>query len=551
MSSVGNQNGNTLLRQSNSTTDGCISSSKGDSTHDNSFCSLVHDKLGSRTPSQWWTAHFDNILDASQHSQDPNFIYRNWTRSLLASLSPELLQQGIRARPSVHAFQYVADILHKRIMDPQNSPPLKIAVLGGSVTRGHGCPDSPLILDDGQATTPQLDATLCAWPSRLESLINALAGMQLVQVFNLAVGATNLQFGTPLIKYGLYPKQLLPSGPDAILSAYSTNEQAHHVEDTTTAEWIKEERERVQEFITTCGMACRPCARPPPLVGFVHDYLGNRQEYVLREMSFDKVVTELAEWYMNVMHVSYANVIRRHIYADTTEIHFTPAWTDEITGEPKVAVHFGMGGHSAIAWSILYSMMDVISGYCDNKEFVEKMKSEGHEGVFSNAVVDLVNTVRPPALTHNLSLQNVSREWQENAERQSQCKKDNSVIGKIPCAFAFIAGPEATVQSPEELDDYLQPYLVANKGWESFRSFGEHGYVKKLGLVATGANASMTLKLTNVDTAVRIINVQHLKSYSDKWMGSQARFTVRIENPCNQIHTSHFDISGYHNYTTR
>jgi hypothetical protein len=51
----------------------------------------------------------------------------------------------------------------------------------------------------------------------------------------------------------------------------------------------------------------------------VDDYLGNPQDYIMGEMSLNKVVTELAEWYGNMWHVSYADVLRRAIYANTNE----------------------------------------------------------------------------------------------------------------------------------------------------------------------------------------------------------------------------------------
>ena len=515
--------------------------SNGGSTS-KAVCSLVQDALASMTPSQWWTTHFPDILAASQHQQDRNFVYKNWTLALLASLSPEMLQQGVRARPSGNALDRVATILHKRITDPDNGPPLNIAVVGGSVTRGQGC-HIPVL------GAHRFHPTVCAWPSRLERLINTLAGMKVVQVYNLAVSATNLQFGTPLVKYWLYPKELLLNGPDVIVSSYSTNEQALRVDTTTSVKYANEERDRVQEFITSSRLA-RPC--DPPLIVFVDDYLGNRQDVILGEMTFNKVVTELAEWYGEVMHVSYADVVRRAIYANTNESIFTSPWPVETSGEyrgqPQVEVHFGMGGHVAIAWSFLYAIVDVFSGYCDNQAFVDKMHREGHKGVFSQNIVDMVNDVPPPELTTSLLLQKVSREWQDNAVRmrQSQSECNGTVVAESPCSFAFLFGPDATLRNPKMLNDYLRPFLVSKNGWKATMEFGSGGTVKKPGLVATGANASMTIQLTNIDKVVRVINLQRIKSYGPKWAGSKARFTVRVENPGKAGYQTQFDVKGYH-----
>jgi len=513
------------------------------STIGDGFCSLKNE---SSTPSRWWVTHFDEILAASQHVQDANYAYKNWTHSLLASFTPDMLQQGVKARPSSSSVQHVADKLFKKIRDPHNHSPLQVMVVGGSVTRGHGCNESPL-MDEAIRFHP----TLCAWPSRLEYLLNTLARVKIVDVYNVAVGATNLQFATPLMKYHLYPEELLANGgPDIIISSYATNEQASAVEDTTSVEWRNKKRENLQEFIKACRKAC-PCHKPAPLVVFVDDYLGNRQDYVMREMSYKGVVTEVAEWYNAVMHVSYADVVRKHVYADTSDTTFTPPWlVDNITNTSKVAVHFGMGGHLAVAWSILYSMIDMMSLHCDNEAFVERIQVEGHKGVFDERVQNVVREIPPPELRPDLTLQNVSREWQDTV---IQMRKDELKCSdkEAQCAFAFLAGPASTVRSPEEIDAYLQPFLIRNEGWEPVVSISDDGYVKKLGLEARKRSARMALQLVDIQQDVRVINVQHIKSYGTKWADSKARFTVRVESPDDQSYTCKFEIDGYHEHQTR
>jgi hypothetical protein len=506
------------------------------------ICSLVN----TQSPSRWWTSNFENILNASRHPNDPNHTYDEWTRAIFTSLSPEMLQRGVRARPSAHSLKHIFDIVHKRFMDPDIFPPLKIAVLGGSVTRGQGC-QNPIL-----PGSRRLKLNLCAWPSRLERLINTIVGFQVVKIHNLAVSATNLQFGTQIVKYHLYPDALLPDGPDVIFSSFSSNEQAIHQDTTKSVEFSNQKRNRVQDFITANQLA-RPCRPRPPIV-FVDDYLGNKQDFILGEMTFNKVVTEFADWYGHVMHVSSADVVRRHVYADTNETTFSSFWPLETTGEyrgqPSVEVHFGMGGHVAIAWSILFAMFDVVKSYCENQAFQQIMKKDGVKGVFSKQVLDLVDEVPPPELKSSLLLQNVSRQWRENAVRmrnsQSGC---NNATEKPPCVFAFLAGPEATARDEVELREYLQPYTIVNKGWEPIMDYGGGGIgksAKKPGLIATRANASMTFRLTDIAKIVRVINIHRIKSYSDKWAGSNARFTVRVESPAKMMHETQFDVDGYH-----
>jgi hypothetical protein len=184
-----------------------------------------------------------------------------------------------------------------------------------------------------------------------------MIGMKVVEFYNVAVGATNLDFGTALIKFHLYPESLLPDGPDVIISAYATNEQASHVTDTTTKEWIDEEQQRVEAFIHASQTSTHAC-KTPPLVLFVDDYLGNRQDYINREMSYSNIVTHLADWYGNIMHVSYADAVRKYVYADTNESVFSPPWPiDDTTNIPRTNVHFEMTGHVSTCWIILYSLI--------------------------------------------------------------------------------------------------------------------------------------------------------------------------------------------------
>ena len=493
-------------------------------------------------------SHVDEILNAT--TQQSHVGLDEWIRALLTSLSPEMLQQSIRSRPSSASIDPLIAKMQERIRDPDTNRPIQIVVVGGSVTRGHGaCLNIPTELETLQ---DEMNVTTCAWPSQLEWLINTMVGMRLVNVHNLAVGATNLEFGTALLKYHLYPETIQPDGPDIIISAYATNEQASHITDTTTKEWIDEERRRVQDFIKVCRDSFR-CK--PPLVLFVDDYLGNRQGFVRREMSYNKIVTEFADWYGNVMHVSYADAVRKYVYADTNESIFSPPWPfDNGTYAPKVNVHFGMGGHFTMSWIILYSMMDLIAGYCVHQEFVHRMRNDG-SSIFRDAeVMDLVDMVAPPDLTDELSLTTVSQEWREISSREklrlSSCHERNTTQTKR-CEFAFLAGPESTVKSPDEIQEYIRPHVVQNVGWGPVVSNGTDGYVKKLGLAATQENARIRFDLTNIQQSVQVVNVQYIKSYGKKWEESRAKFTLNVDNIDEMTYVNEFELEGYHNDSTR
>jgi hypothetical protein len=197
-------------------------------------------------------------------------------------------------------------------------------------------------------------------------------------------------------------------------------------------------------------------------------------------------------------------------------------------------------------------MMDFIAANCVNQEFAHRMRNSG-SGLFRDEVLDLVDKVPPPDLTDELSLTTVSQEWREilsqEKYRLSKCQERNTVQKK-PCEFAFLAGPELTVKSPDELQEYLKPYVVQNKGWKPVMKNGIDGNVRKLGLAATQANARIKFRLTNIQQNVDVLNVQYIKSYGKKGEGSQAKFTLRVDNIDELTHTDKFELEDYHNDTT-
>jgi len=527
-------------------------------TKGDGICSLIAQTAGGFpfSASHLWTTHFADILNASQHPLDPNFVHENWTKSLLASLTPSMLQQGLRTRPSLQALERVLKLIRRRILNPNVSPPLKIAVVGGSVTQGGGCNTPPVQMEGYE---PMKYATDCAWPKRLEHLVNTLFGSDIIKVHNLAVGGTNLELATPLIKYWLYPDELLPDGPDVIISSYSTNEQhtyPYRIDTTNTTAFAALKRKRVNAFISAVHDA-RPCDDPPFLM-FLDDYLGNQQDRILGEMTYNKIVTELAEWYGDVMHVSYADAVRRVVYANTEETIFTPAWPieerGEFEGQHRVEPHFGMAGHVTIAWTLVFAIAQVIAAHCENKHFVEEMIRMKRETMIPSQVTELMNTVPPPKLTTDLMLSNVTEAWNEAARQRRETHDltcSDNTYGKAPCSFAFIAGPAGTVRNGGQLTNYLKMFGVQAYGWEPVVDLAAGGWSKKLGLVASKSNATMTLKLENIEKEIRMFNLQTLKSYGDKWAGSKARFTLEVKNPGMAAWTDTLEIEGVHDSKTR
>jgi hypothetical protein len=180
-------------------------------------CSYLHSEPSTAT--RLWQKYLPRILDASKNPLIPELLTKDEDEKihnvLVNILPPSRLRRAVRHMPtfSHKIVKNVIEIIQKRIQDPTNNPPLRIAVFGGSVTIGRGC-RSPKGMND----------FACAWPKRLELLINQFAKMDVVQIYNLGVGGTGSSAGTKRIKYWMYPAELAKVGPDVIINSYSTND---------------------------------------------------------------------------------------------------------------------------------------------------------------------------------------------------------------------------------------------------------------------------------------------------------------------------------------
>ncbi len=175
------------------------------------------------TASSIWPQYLDRIFHASHNPDMPPemSIYNNTQEAtkmhelLHNILTPSRMRKGLLHMPTLSAsheiVKKVVRIIENRIRDPINHPPLRVAVLGGSVTTGRLC------------RKKGLEDRPCAWPRRFELLINQFIGTEVIEVYNLAIGGTNSAVGAQIVEYWMYPKILKQEGPDVIINSYSTN----------------------------------------------------------------------------------------------------------------------------------------------------------------------------------------------------------------------------------------------------------------------------------------------------------------------------------------
>ena len=159
------------------------------------LCELLQQK----SPMQLWTENMEAIFNANKMPLDGAYKLHDITAHVLQIITPRL-GLGQRSLPR-QGVQAVLDKIQARWDFVNNKStvkvkPLRIIVLGGYVTMGVAC----------NTGIRKYDYNKCAWLSRLEVLINTLAGSaQMVEVINLAVGGSNTATGAALLQYDLVP----------------------------------------------------------------------------------------------------------------------------------------------------------------------------------------------------------------------------------------------------------------------------------------------------------------------------------------------------------
>lgn len=545
-------------------------------TTSNHICSKL--PLGA-TASSVWQKYREKIYEASLHPDDKDRVHAPWTRDLLDLLSPRSLERGLRRAPNHRALQNIMKIIQTKLNDPQNAPPLEVAIVGGSVTEGSGCDRLPPNLNiSSHAARPQIRGQPCAWPFRLQRLVDAIMGEGVIRIHNLAVGGTNSALAVPVLDYWLFPQNspLLERGPDVIVNAYAANDNLPSADkrgdDTNTTGgyefFLNGGFKRAQDFIRT-SLFSRPC-QEDPLVLFVDEYLGNQHNFIIGELFRFEAVDLLTDWYGTAGAVSSAQVVRRYIYANTREEIFSAQWTTR-KWPWRVDVHFGMPGHVFIAWTVAYSMLTMALNFCEEETGRvgdhSALLDDNNKGADTNPraiatdfvpanVLQLVEEEVPPTLNTQLLVSDVATEWNNDAtarktELEKYCTDSSKTAAPtLPCSFAFVAAPMGTVRNAGALNGYMKQFVVKNDGWNGEQDM-RNGWQNKLGYVAGTPGASVLLRIDKTPNSVKTITLHTLKSYGEKWAESKAKFSLQWNHEeSGTKYSTSFEILGYHNQTT-
>ena len=435
------------------------------------------------SPAHLWNKHLDWILEAS--SNDEDISSHLLTSKLLQFLSPsKYLHLGLRSRPSQEAWGRVLEKIEAR-MKSDKAPMVHVAAFGvGGSTCEQFSGDSERM---GPMPEPDID---CLWPVRLEAFLNNIlnhdrppqekrAIVNITPMYHSDIAVTT-DYDTAIVKHGLWLDHLKAhGGPDVIINAYNAQDMFPPKRDWKTAtdiEYYHQQRRIVQDFIRAC-IGHRPCSfdngnsliKPPPLVINIDDYVGNQQGPVMAETTQGRVLQLLSDYY-ELSFVSYAEVIRRLVYAsDFSSLkHINlKEWTSDwaaLGGEENSqgTIEHGMVGPIALTMTIAYSFLSYTVGHCTHQQ----RQTLDDFSLMPEHVFRLANEVTPPELNTDLCLNNVTDIWQ-TAKMEQEAHAEECKAGKdatlAKCSFAFSVG---THWARDTLESYMKPFLKESSGWE-------------------------------------------------------------------------------------
>jgi hypothetical protein len=531
-----------------------------------------------QNPLHLWMENLPSILAASQLSMDTDYALQFVTGAVLQEVTHRL-PRSVKTLPTTD-YTRVIDKLEKRfryLLNPttfaEEPPPVTITVLGGSVTMGTNCYTGIRRLHLGR----------CAWPARLERLVNSLVqstlpansttrNSQLVKVHTLATGGTNTATGQVVLKYDLWPEV-----PDILINAYSTNDM--HIltmKDAAAANLTL--RDKVftmsQDFVRTLYQK-QQCSNKTTLLFWLDDYLGNEQREILTTQHLAQSMHVLANYY-GFGYISYADAVRDAVYANTTETTFSPAgWYKQNKAGMQREIHPGQGMHMAVAWMVAYNLFSTVTTHCILESFQKKVLHEaGREGevpafmlqggsrrdeAMVNEEIRSLTPVPPasrpsglpPLLTSHLTVDVVSEQWQHAASTASDCSSKMSE-GTKSCPVSWVSG--MPWRADKWIMSYFQPIVQSPFEWDVIddtKKGAKYGWMPRAGI----ANPKLILEFNAKDHAANNVNSVtffFLKSYGPKWEESAATVTIerKLHNEWSPALAAPSVLSGTHDKST-
>jgi hypothetical protein len=508
--------------------------------------------LDNQSPASLWAQNLKRILRASQSPLDVDYQLQIPTAQVLKVITPRL-HSGLKSTPrDWQALENVIETTNRRLAYLnakkeghliEEARPLKILVLGGSVTKGVNCKTGIKDYHDVE----------CSWVVRLETLLNNLAGERVVDVHLAAVGGTNSATAQAMLEYDLLPEKMRE--PDIIINAYATNDMHILTLQEATSQNISLQEKifgMAQNFTRTALQQCTEEGKTPLLL-WLDDYLGNEQREILATSDFIQSLQVLAGYYGFGL-MSYADTVRDLVYGSTGERSFSPPGWYKNGPEMKREIHPPYPMHIAVSYIVAYTFLQLASNHCGLKSW--KITSwENNLDYFDAPIPDFLDTKGsmptldspplprpkglPPFLTSDLKLDDISKLWREAAPTQCEAEKAN----RVRCPVGWVSGFRPDLKTNNTMN-YFAPYIREPFEWEWRNDKGKFGWLPTL---SSGAKMAFDFPL---EQEIHRIVLFYMKSYGATWERSKSRLHVYLDDDKRDVPSLEVSLSGFHDKET-
>jgi hypothetical protein len=502
-----------------------------------------------------WMHNLDRIHKASRLIEDTDFFASSFTAQVLQMISPRLpmsVKSLTRERTLVDSImkKVYARYQYLKQGDPGAAstpppPPVRIVVMGGSVTKGVNCISGIKGVNRFQ----------CAWPNRLESMINQLFGGDLVEVKAVGMGGTNSATGATILGHDLLPADA--KNPDIIINAYATNDM-HVISMRQAASGNATLRDKVfdmtQDFVRQVlrPQSCKGVQQP--LLLHMDDYLGNEQRAIWSTTELAQGVNVLANYY-GFASMSYADMVRDWVYGDTRESLFSPKGWYDGDGVFSREIHPGVGAHSTMAWAVAYNLLNLATTHCsmESGSIISDTEQRKLQLLESPEAADIPGKPLPapkglpPRLSKELSLEEVSDLWRESSEESVRSESRSSRC-QHRCPFSWVGGIDMQQSDAQWVQEYFNGHTTKSNDWKL------EGGQQKIGFVPVDGRhgSEMTLNFANLTQSIRSVTLFTMKSYGPKWENSLAQVKIWKNSRAHQTwnETDAIELSGFHDKNT-
>jgi hypothetical protein len=514
------------------------------------------------SPSRLWNTLRSDLLHATRDSQhSPPVLWDTKMAHLWEYFNQDRLHHSQLHPARSTSVRGILQILHDF---PTTGRPLEIYVMGGSVTAGMDCAWQHA----GIAPRETYLGTdfACAWPSRLEWLLNAgvlrhyspttnnssATTKKPVRVTNWANSGYSSDVSAFMLRHRLYTQGHSDVGPPHIIiwshapndgwgiySAQILEYQERFVEAayrTHAQQQCSEHHyDHSQKKITTPNTF--------PLIIMLHDMHGmTPQEFMHTNNNIDRVAT----WYQ-LMSISYG-----HAVFSTLLGHVYKVAQDLFGG--NFHVHMGLQFHMGVALVVAYNLVHAMSTVCqwdyeaaEAKEeamtvasipFIpESSNATSTVNAFEmditnslNAIEDLPLGLLPRPGINSTPFVETAKRWRANVYRSQQTcasqpqndggNNSTTTVADLhdnPCEYKWIKRGHEYYTSGDPAIDlkdvtlFLEPYLVDNQGWSYECNLTSH---IQPGWYAHEEQAWFTLQFHPVSVPVQHLTLLHAKSYN-------------------------------------